>query len=324
LNRGTRSVTKLAATPAVPVVVLVAASAVPLLGPSGATLRLGVNIAIFATLALGLQVIWGFCGQTSFGHAALYGAGAYTFAVLTVRAGIGPWPALAAAALAGTVAGLAMGLTALRLRPEQVALVTFALGEAARVVEGNASWTGGSGGLAGVAPLTFAGHTLVSSADLYPPAVVLAAGAYLLARWIRRSASGRAMLAIRNDEVAALAAGVRAGPVKLFAFAVGGLLAGVAGGFAAAFAGFVSSVSFGVVTSFQLVVMVVLGGLGRLGGAVLGAAVVMIADDRLQTVPSYRLGATGALMIVVVIARAGALRDGALALRTAAARRWAP
>lgn len=322
MNRRAPSLSKLAASPVIPVAVLAVASAVPLLGPSGATLRLGVNIAIFATLALGLQVIWGFCGQPSFGHAALYGVGAYTFAVLTVRGGLGPWPALAAAAIVGTAAGLAMGLTALRLRPEQVALVTFALGEAVRVVEGNASWTGGSGGLAGVAPLSFRGRPLVSSADLYRPAVVLVAAAYLLARWVRRSASGRAMLAVRNDEVAALAAGVRVAPVKLFAFAVGGLLAGVAGGFAAAFAGFVSSVSFGVVTSFQLVVMVVLGGLGRLGGAVLGAAVVMIADDRLQTVPSYRLGATGALMIAVVIARAGALRDAALAMRTAA-RRWA-
>lgn len=280
----------------------------PLAGPSGSTLRLGVNIAIFATLAIGLQIIWGFCGQPSFGHAALYGVGAYTLAILTVRHGMGPWPALAAATACGSVAGVVLGLPALRVSAEQVALVTFALGEVLRVVEANAPFTGGSGGLAGVAPLTFGSRTLVSAGDLYRPALVLVAVAYILARWLRGSASGRAMLAVRADEVAARTMGIRPGPLKLFAFGAGGALAGLAGGFSASFSGFVSSVSFGIIPSFQIVVMVVLGGLGRVGGAVVGAAIVMIIDDQLQSRPSIRLGVTGAAMILVVLARAGSVR----------------
>ena len=283
--------------------------AVPLAGPSGSTLRLGVNIAIFATLAIGLQVIWGFCGQPSFGHAALYGVGAYTLAILTVRHGVGPWPALAAATAGGAAAGLMLGLPALRVSAEQVALVTFALGEVVRVIEGNAGFTGGSGGLAGVAPLTFGSRELVSAGDLYRPALVLVEVAYAVARWLRQSASGRAMLAVRADEVAARTMAVRPGALKLFAFGVGGALAGMAGGFSASFSGFVSSVSFGIVPSFQIVVMVVLGGLGRVGGAVVGAAVVMIIDDQLQSRPSIRLAVTGAAMILAVLARAGSLRD---------------
>ena len=302
---------------------LAAAMALPLLGPSGSTLRLGVNIAIFATLAIGLQVIWGFCGQPSLGHAALYGVGAYALAILTVRHGMGPWPALAIATACGAVAGVLMGLPALRLGVDQVALVTFALGEVLRVVEANAGFTGGSGGLAGVAPLTFDGRPLVSPGSLYRPALALVGAAYVAARWLRRSAAGRAMLAVRADERAARTMGVHPGPLKLLAFAVGGALAGLAGGFSAAFSGFVSSVSFGIVPSFQIVVMVVLGGLGRLGGAVFGAAVVLIADDRLQSHPDVRLGVTGAAMILVVMGRAGSIRAAGDHLRTRARRAFA-
>lgn len=307
---------RIAGSPVVPVLALALAWTLPWLGPSGSTLRLGVNIAIFASVALGLQVIWGFCGQPSFGHAALFGVGAYTLAILTVREGMGPWPALGAAAVLGMIGGVLMGLPALRVRAEQLALVTFALGEALRVVEANASLTGGSGGIAGVSPLTLWGEPLVSAADLYRPALVLLAAAYLIARLVRRSAAGRAMLTVRHDEALAMTLNIRPAPVKLLAFAVGGLLAGLAGGFAASFNGFVSSVSFGIIASFQLVVMVLLGGLGRLWGAVAGAAVVLLVDDRLQTRPDVRLGATGAAMILVVLARTGALRAAAEQLRT--------
>jgi branched-chain amino acid transport system permease protein len=295
---------------------LAAAWVLPFAGPSGSTLRLGVNIAIFATLALGLQVIWGLCGQPSFGHAALFGVGAYAVAILTVSHGFGAWAALLAAAVFGTVAGVLFGLPALRVRADQLALVTFAVAEALRIVEANASVTGGSGGIAGVAPLTLGGDALVTPGDLYRPALVLVAVAYVLARWLRGSAAGQAMLAVRHDELMARTVGVHPGALKLFAFAFGGLLAGLAGGFAASFNGFVSSVSFGILTSFQLVVMVVLGGLGSLGGAVFGAAVVMLADDRLQSRPDIRLGVTGAAMILVVLARAGALRSAAVTVRT--------
>lgn len=291
-----------------PLLALAAAWAVPLAGPTGSTLRLGVNIAIFATVAIGLQIIWGFCGQPSFGQAALYGVGAYALAILTVRHGMAPWPALAAATACGAAAGVVLGLPSLRVSAEQVALVTFALGEVLRVVEANASFTGGSGGLAGVAPLTIGSRELLSAADLYRPALALVAVSYVAARWLRGSASGRAMLAVRADEVAARTMGVRPGPLKLFAFGLGGALAGLAGGFSASFSGFVSSVSFGIVPSFQVVVMVVLGGLGRVGGAIVGAAVVMIIDDQLQSRPSIRLGVTGAAMILVVLVRAGSVR----------------
>jgi branched-chain amino acid transport system permease protein len=201
----------------------------------------------------------------------------------------------------------------LRVRADGLALVTFAVGEGLRVVEGNAAWTGGSQGLPGVAPLTWNGRPLLSARDYYPLAAVLLALAYLMTRWLRASPLGWSMLAIGRDPVLAGSLGVRAGPTKVAAWSLAGLLTGLAGGISACFAGFVSSVSFGVVQSFQLVVMVVLGGLGRPGGAVVGALVVLALDDQLQGHPGVRLAATGAAMIAVVIARSGAPADSAKA-----------
>jgi branched-chain amino acid transport system permease protein len=129
------------------------------------------------------------------------------------------------------------------------------------------------------------------------------------------------MVAVAQDQEAARCLGVRPRPVKLAAFGFGGLLAGLAGGLYACFAGFVSSVSFGVVASFQLAVMVVLGGLGSVGGAITGAAVVLAADQRLQARPAVRLAATGAAMIVVVFARNGVVPDGVAWLQAARRRR---
>jgi len=298
-----------AATAGGPMVALVALAAVPILPLSGSQQRLAVSVCLFGMAALGLTIVWGFCGQPSFGHAALTGVGAYTVAILTVRHGMGGWAAVAASGGVGLVAGAAMGLPGLRVRADGLALVTFALGEGLRVVEGNTAWTGGSQGLAGVAPLTSGGRVLLSARDYYPVAAALLAVAYLGARWLRASPLGWSMLALGRDPVLAASLGVRAAPTKLAAWSMAGLLTGLAGGVSAAFSGFVSSVSFGVVQSFQLVVMVVLGGLGRPGGAVVGAMVVLALDDQLQAHPAVRLGATGAAMIAVVIVRSGAAAD---------------
>lgn len=289
----------------------------PLLDPSGAQLRLGVSVAIFGSAALGLTIIWGLAGQPSFGHAALVGVGAYTVAILTVDHGADVWLALVLAGAGGGLASLVMGLCALRVRADVLALVTFALGEGTRVVERNSGFTHAGDGIPGVPGLPFGGRSLVTSADLYRPALVLVGVAYVVCRVLRSSAAGAAMLAVGSDEEAARTLGIRPAPVKLLAFLLGGVLTGIAGGFFAVFSGFVSSTSFGVVASFQLVVMVILGGLGNFEGAIVGAFVVELIDDRLQAYPDPRLAITGLAMILVVLARSGALRAG-----YASARGW--
>lgn len=306
----------------VPALALALALAAPyLVSLSGSQFRLAVIVAIFAVLSMGLQVIWGFCGQPSFGHAALYGVGAYTVAILTVRLDLAAWPALALAPLLGIVAGLLIGLPALRVRADYLALVTFAGAEALRVVEQGSELTGGANGLPGVAPLTLGGETLVTPADLYYPAIVMLLVVYLLARALRTSAAGRAMLAVRGDELTARSLGIRPGPQKLLAFAIGGAFAGLAGGFYATFAGFVSSVSFDIIASFQIVVMVIIGGLGSLNGAIVGAAIVMGIDQQLQDDPEVRLLLTGLVMLVVVFWRGGAIAAGWSSVRVALSRR---
>lgn len=321
-SRGGHFGGRLARSSVLPTAALLLGILLPLLiSLSGSQYRLAVNIAIFGVLAMGLTIVWGFCGQPSFGQAGVYGVGAYAVAVLTVKAGFDVWIAMLLAPLFGLLAGLVMGLPAIRVRASYLALVTFAAAEALRVLEQRSDLTGGSSGLPGVPPLTIGDTTLITPEDLYYPALAMLVLVYVAVRLLRGSASGRAMLAVRGDEFAARSLGVRPGPQKLLAFALGGALSGLAGGFYACFAGFVSSVSFDVITSFQVVVMVILGGLGSIGGAIVGAAVVMVIDLELQDDPDVRLFVTGLMMITVVFVRSGVLGVARTKVETAWRRR---
>lgn len=296
-----------ARSPGTPVVAFAVVALLPqLLALSGSDYRLAVNVAIFGVLALGLTVVWGFCGQPSFGHAGLFGLGAYTVAILTVKADIGLSLAFALAPLVGAAGGLIMGLPTLRVQASYVALVTFAMAEALRSIEARAEFTGGSAGLSGVPPLSLGGTQLITPEDLFYPALLLLVLSYLAVRALRGSATGRAMQAVGGDEFAARSLGVNPGPQKLLAFMIGGALAGLAGAFYASFAGFVSSVSFDVVTSVQVVSMVILGGL-TIAGAIVGAAVITVITFQVQSHPDIRLYVTGAVMLGVVLFRGGAL-----------------
>jgi branched-chain amino acid transport system permease protein len=309
--------------PVLPVAAGAALVAVPVLGPSGAQFYILVMIALYGTMALGLTVIWGFCGQPSFGHAALFGAGAYAVAITTVSHHWNVWPALALAPVAGAAGGLVFALPAARVRTDQLALGTFALCEVFQVVELASGFTGGSNGLPGVAPLDIGGDLLVTPAQLYWPALGVLAIGYTATRLLRGSAAGRAMRSVRADELAARTLGARVVPLKVAAFAIGGALAGLAGGMYACFAGFISSVSFDVVTSFEVAIMVIIGGVSRPGGAIFGAAVVLVIQDLLQTHAAASQAITGVLMIIVIMIRAGAARRGLSRLRAAGRRRAA-
>jgi branched-chain amino acid transport system permease protein len=294
---------------------------VPYFGLSGGQYFLLVTIVLYAAMAMGLTVIWGFCGQPSFGHAALFGVGAYTVAILTGLHHWGVWPALALAPLAAAVAGLIFALPAARGAPtDQVALATLALCIVLQVIEDAAQFTGASDGIPGVAALELFGATLIGPEQYYRPALVTLVVAYVVVRLLRGSAAGRSMLAVRGDELAARTLGARVVPLKLLAFAIGGALAGLAGGVYATFAGFVSSVAFDVNLSFQVAVMIIIGGVSRPSGAIAGAAVVLVIQDRLQTHGAVSLAVTGLMLIVVILLRTGAARRGALRLRAAVRR----
>lgn len=294
-------------------ILLVVAAVYPLVRGDQLLIRLATLIALEAILVLGLQVIFGFSGSFSFGHAGLYGVGAYTAAILMTRFEMGFPLALIAAVVAGAVMGIAMGLPAIRVRGDYLALITLAWAEILRIVMLN--WkevTGGSAGIFAIPrPSVFFVH-VESNNDFYLLALGLLVICLYVVWRLRASGLGLNMLAVRDDELAARGTGVDAGIVKVTAFLIGGALAGVAGGFYATWAGYISSVSFDIVESFTLMIMLILGGRGNILGSIFGAGVIVLINEQLNQLPSVRLGITGLLMVLVVFWRSGVFNKAAV------------
>ncbi|MEA2685198.1 MAG: branched-chain amino acid transport system permease protein [Actinomycetota bacterium] len=280
---------------------------------------LGTTAAIAVILALGYQVTYGFSGQLSVAHAPLMGIGAYTVAQLTTAHGWSFWASLVPAALAAAAVGAVVGLPGLRVRGDVLALVTLGAGEILQSLFLNTTFfTAGSAGIAGV-PLVSVFGTRLDSRGLYAVALALALLALVFVRRLRDSPLGRAWTALRDDEVAAAALGVRAGRLRVLAFAVGAALAGVAGALYAVQDGFVSSVSFGLAQSVTVILVVLVAGEGRLGRTVAAAVLVTALVDRLTGYGGLSEGVTGAFILLVV-----ALRLGLFGGVAAAGRRLVP
>jgi branched-chain amino acid transport system permease protein len=250
-------------------------------------------VLVFAVALVGLDLLVGYAGQVSLGHGALFALGAYTTAVLATHAGV---PALATLPAAGAVcflAGLVLGLPALRLRGHYLALVTLAATLAMpQLLKRFDRLTGGSSGLAVPQPQPPAWLGLAGDQFLYFLALVVAALTFALGAGLARGRVGRALVAIRANEVAARANGVDLASFKVRAFGTSALFAGLGGSLYALTVGFVSPESFTLVLSFSFLAGAVVGGLGTILGALFGALF-------LEFVPIYASEVNQALAGVV-------------------------
>ncbi len=306
---------------------LVAVAAVPVLIGGNRGFGLGTTAAIAVILALGYQVTYGFSGQLSVAHAPLQGIGAYTVAQLTTAHGWSFWASLVPAVLAAAAVGAVVGLPGLRLRGDVLALVTLGAGEILQSLYLNTTaFTAGSAGISGI-PLVSVFGTRLDSRGLYAVALGLAVASLVVVRGLRESPLGRSWMALRDDDVAAAALGIRATRLRILAFAVGAGLAGVAGGLYAVQDGYVSSVSFGLGQTVTVILIVLLAGEGRLGRTVAAAVAVTALVDRLAGYGGLSEGVTGAFILIVVAVRLGLL-GGLLAAGERLWRRltwrWAP
>ena len=228
-------------------------------------------VLIYGIAGLGLMLLAGFTGQFSLGHAAFLGVGAYTQAVLT-NAG---WPfplAMACAAALAAIVGVVVGLPALRVKGIYLGIATLAFGFI--VEEGFARWesvTGGNAGLSVQAPALF-GWQIDSSAGFYAICLVTAVLATLGIANLLRAPTGRAFVAIRDSEISAQSMGIHLARYKTLSFALSAALAGVAGALYAHKLQFLSPDQFNILQSIDLLLLVVIGGLGSIHGAFLGAA----------------------------------------------------
>jgi branched-chain amino acid transport system permease protein len=251
----------------------------------------------YAVAVLGLNLLLGYAGQISLGHGAFFALGAYVTAILVVKAG---WPhllTLPAAAGACFCAGFLLGIPALRLSGLHLALVTLGLAVAVpQVIKRMSSLTGGTQGLS--VPQPTAPGALSFLADdqfLYLLNLAIAVALFVPAHGLVRGQVGRALAAIRDDEIAARVIGVDLARHKTKAFAVSAAYAGVAGSMFAFSVGFVAPESFGLSLSFQFLAAVVVGGLGTIGGALFGAAFIeflpVYASDVDEALASVLYGA---------------------------------
>ena len=285
------------------VVVVLAVLALPWGIESNYYLRL-VNMAlIFSLLAVSLNIVLGYAGQIALGHAAFFGIGAYTSALLTAgESGLLFWPVfLGAGALAG-LSGLVIGVPTLRLKGHYLALATLGFGEIMKVIFFN--WrvvTRGMDGISGIPAPSLGGISLQNDQTYYYLiGIVLAL--VLVACWrLERSKFGRHLAAIRDTELAAGTSGVNVPRLKIIAFVLSAAVAGFAGSLYAHLVTFVSPDAFTFDVTAQLLSMVLIGGIGTTGGPVLGAFVLTFLPEMLRISKAYYMLIYGIGLAALII-----------------------
>ena len=284
---------------------------------------------VYVTIATGLNIALGMTGLLVLGHAAFWAVGAYTFAMLTVHWHWNFWLAFPAAGAAAAVIGLVLGLPALRLRGDYLAIVTLGFGESIRwIIKNNGAVTGGDAGIPGSelpdadlrVPLGFLGEHVWQPTDrngCYFFALVLALACVAAVSLLKRSRHGRAMFALREDETAAKCMGIDTVKVKLVAFMSAAMWAGLAGVIHPIYRGQVTPELFNFDASVTFVAMVVLGGLGSVVGGALGAAALWILPallrDWIPQVQDYRMLVFGAVLSAMMIVRPQGIAGGGAA-----------
>ena len=276
-----------------PVVAFLAWLCLPLLPVPGFWLTLANDAGIASIIVVGLVVLTGYGGMTSFGQATFMGFGAYTTAILTTQAGLSPWLALPCALAASGVAALLIGLITLRLSGHYLALGTIAWAVSIYYVFANLDLFGRNDGISGIPPLRV-GNVELTSSRAYFVVVWLAVGlVLLLTRNLLDSRPGRAIRALRGGGAAAASFGVSLARARLLAFTYAAVLAGLAGWLYAHMQRGVNPTPFGLNASIEYLLMAVVGGPGALQGALLGAGLVTVANDQLQDLLPRLLGQAG-------------------------------
>jgi branched-chain amino acid transport system permease protein len=285
------------------VVLLIAAGIVlvPLLTPSTFYLRIAILVYIFAIAVIGLNLLMGFAGQVSLGHAGFFGIGAYAVAVGPTHFGIPSWASLLIGVTAAGVVAYIVGRPILKLRGHYLAVATLGMGILiAMVFTNEARFTGGPDGMP-VPRLVLFGWVVRGVTTWYWVSGISLMVAAAIAMNLIASPTGRALRAIHDSETASRVLGVDVARYKLIAFVISAVYAAIAGAYLALFDALVTPVTAGFLRSIEFVTMAVLGGLGSILGSVVGAAVLVVLPQVLTVFHDYEHIALGAIMIVFMI-----------------------
>lgn len=268
------------------------------------TLTLIDLAGIYAIVAIGYNILLGFGGQISLGHAAFIGIGAYVTANLAIHMNMPFILTIVIACLVNGIFGFVLGLPALRLKGNYLAIATLGFGVALQhVFQEFDSFTGGFSGLQDIPPPAIFGFEFSTRLNMYYFILFFIVLSILAARNLLRTKTGRALMALRDSETAAEAMGVNLAKYKTAAFVISAVYAGLAGSLYAYLFKQVSPETFGVSTSLNLLAMIVIGGVASIPGAIIGAGFMTMFPEYIKAIPiknsAYIL--TGILLIVVVM-----------------------
>lgn len=250
-----------------------------------------ITICINIILAVSLHVIIGITGQFSIGHAGFLAVGAYISAIFTMKLDLPFLVAILAGAVVAAIAGIIIGVPTLRLKGDYLAIATLGFAEIIRIIFVNIDYVGGAAGMQ------------VSQQSTWTTAFVLVVITIIFIANFTKSRHGRACIAIREDEIAADSMGINTTYYKVVAFTLGSFFAGVAGAIYAHNFYIIQPTAFGFLKSFDILIYVVLGGLGSLSGAVIAAVFLTIVSDYLQAFPSTRMILYSLVLIFVMLYR---------------------
>ncbi len=258
-----------------------------------------LKLCIDIVLALGLNLITGITGQFSLGHAGFMAIGAYTSALMTLRMSDSIVMVILALILGGILSGFLgflIGIPTLRLRGDYLAIATLGLGEIIRIIIQNVDQTilGGAAGLSSI--------PLYSSLEICFICMFIC---YFVITNVLKSSYGRACVAVREDEIAAESMGVNVTKAKILAFVIGTFFAGVAGALYSGYVGVIQPKNFGFMKSIDILMIVVLGGLGNINGTIVAAFVLNIISFALQDFSEIRMVLYAIMLIAIMLIKSG-------------------
>lgn len=259
---------------------------------------------LYAVLALGLNVVIGLAGLLDLGYASFYAIGAYSYALLSTKAGVSFWFGIPIGGLSAALFGLLLGMITLRLRGDYLAIVTLGFIHIIHLILNNwDSLTGGPNGILGIKRPTIGSFVFNQPSHFYYLILAILFVTIIVVYRLNNSRIGRAWIAIREDEVAAEAVGIDTIRMKCLAFSIGAFWAGIAGVFFAGRFAFVSPESFTFMESILILSIVVIGGMGSIAGVIIGSLTIIILPEVLRGFANYRLLIFGALLILMMLVR---------------------
>jgi len=265
-------------------------------------IAVGITVLMYASLSVSLNLITGYMGITSLGHAAFMGIGAYTAALLSTKLGANFLITFSSAAVVAGMFGVILGLPSLRIKGRYLAIVTLGFSEIARLLELNwMSLTRGPQGIAAIPKMGLFGVVFKTPIAKYYVILALLVVVILIVSAIINSRIGRAIRAIRDDETAAAAMGIDVFKKKILIFAISSALAGASGAYFAHYMSFIDPNAFNITQAFLILSMTIFGGLASIPGSIFGALVLIVLPEALRFLIDYRQVIYGLIIIIMMV-----------------------